>query len=163
MEEAVAHLGQHEAEGVLEGDDVPELDKVLLLALVRQRLLVRRLLRVHSLRQLLSKHKTRQNTLSYGLYFHQTPDNPGPPLLLHRNSNALLSTPRSNEICSTSKRRWHHRQASKQCLRQSTASARGATRNRYWKAPVKRRTLNVNPQVPRRLDLLRLQSTSKAR
>ena len=53
VEEAIAHLRQHKAEGVLEGDDVPELNKVLLLALVRQRLLVGRLLRMHCLRKLL--------------------------------------------------------------------------------------------------------------
>ena len=55
VEEAVTHLAQHQAEGILQADDGPELAVVLLLALLRQRVLVRRLLRVHRLRQLLRR------------------------------------------------------------------------------------------------------------
>ena len=55
VEQAVAHLGQHQPEGVLDGDDIPELHVVLLLALVRQRVLDRRLLRVHRLCQRLHR------------------------------------------------------------------------------------------------------------
>lgn len=51
VEQAVAHLAQHQAEGVLEADDGPELAVVLFLALLRQRVLVRRLLGVHALCQ----------------------------------------------------------------------------------------------------------------
>lgn len=65
VEQAVAHLAEHQAEGVLQADDRPELAVVLLLALLRQRVLVRRLLRVDRLRQLLRRE---QQATSNGAY-----------------------------------------------------------------------------------------------